>query len=591
MRVPRVDTPSSTWPHLVVLVVAFVSLFAASWATWPDPLIDFGRELYAPWQISQGAVLTRDVAWFYGPLSQYWNAALFSVFGVGLTTLVWANAALFTLILVLLHSLLRSFSSDIAATLACLVVMATCGFGRLVGIGNYNYITPYSHEMTHGVLLGLAALAALQRWRTHGRDAWIVASGVCVGLTFLTKPEIFAAALIGAGVALAGHTRSAAVGTAHVGARFAVGLVAPIGATWALLAQPLGAADAALATLAAVRPFLSSRVISSPFYQAVLGTDAPMRNTLLMLVSAAAVALVGGAGAAVAAWPQPRQARLARIAIIATVAAVVWIPWFGLVRSWPLLVLSVLVCSLWRTMGDRGSARWPMAAGFAAFALGMLGRMALNARIPHYGFVLAMPATALLVAVSWSWVPEGLRARGLVPRAYVSVLATVLSLFVGVHALLWSNVHAALQTPVGVGHDRFIADHRGPAIAETLAWIAQRYPPGTPRPTLVVFPEGAMVNYLARSRNPTPYLQFIPPTLAYFGESRMLASLQRHPPDLVAVAHVDAAEYGARWFGRDYAVDIGAWLRTNYETTRIVGDRPMQPGSRFGIEILARRRP
>ncbi len=46
-------------------------LLAVSWRKWPDPLIDFGRELYLPWRISQGAVFGRDVESLYGPLSAY----------------------------------------------------------------------------------------------------------------------------------------------------------------------------------------------------------------------------------------------------------------------------------------------------------------------------------------------------------------------------------------------------------------------------------------------------------------------------------------------------------------------------------------
>src|SRR5690349_6281888 len=58
-----------------------------SWFKWPDPLIDFGRELYLPWRIIHGAVLYRDVDDYYGPLSQYWNAGLFAVFGPGVRVL------------------------------------------------------------------------------------------------------------------------------------------------------------------------------------------------------------------------------------------------------------------------------------------------------------------------------------------------------------------------------------------------------------------------------------------------------------------------------------------------------------------------
>ena len=64
---------------------------ATSWRKWPDPLIAFGQYLYNAWQLSDGAVLYRDVGCLYGPLSQYVNAGIFWIFGPGLIVLAIAN--------------------------------------------------------------------------------------------------------------------------------------------------------------------------------------------------------------------------------------------------------------------------------------------------------------------------------------------------------------------------------------------------------------------------------------------------------------------------------------------------------------------
>ena len=36
-------------------------------------MIDFGRELYVPWQLNEGKALYRDIAYFHGPFSPYLN--------------------------------------------------------------------------------------------------------------------------------------------------------------------------------------------------------------------------------------------------------------------------------------------------------------------------------------------------------------------------------------------------------------------------------------------------------------------------------------------------------------------------------------
>src|SRR4029450_1120203 len=59
---------------IALLALAVVFTLVASWRKWPDPLVDFGRELYLPWRLSQGALLYRPIDHLYGPLYHYFNA-------------------------------------------------------------------------------------------------------------------------------------------------------------------------------------------------------------------------------------------------------------------------------------------------------------------------------------------------------------------------------------------------------------------------------------------------------------------------------------------------------------------------------------
>ena len=64
------------------------------------------------------------------------------------------------LLIALLYYALRQVSRRSAATAACLVFVLLFAFAQFVGIGNYNYVCPYSHEMTHGLMLSLLAVVA-----------------------------------------------------------------------------------------------------------------------------------------------------------------------------------------------------------------------------------------------------------------------------------------------------------------------------------------------------------------------------------------------------------------------------------------------
>jgi hypothetical protein len=602
----RGDAPAV---HGLVLAAAFVALFAWTWGRWPDPWVDFGRELYVPWRLASGDVLGRDIAWFNGPLSQSWNAVLFRLFGVGLTTLVWANTALFAVILTLLHSLLRDFASRWAATVACLVVMATCGFGQLVAIGNYNYVTPYSHEVTHGLALGLAALVLARRTATAAdvggarRGAFLC--GVVVGLSFLTKPEVFVAAAAGAVASLGASAWSARLAWRRWLWPWVAGIAVPIAVAWLAFLPPLGAAAAGRLTLGAWSGLWSTSVASSPFYRAILGVDRPLQNLREMAIAASWMGLLVAPGLLCAGLARKvrsqRALRILRITVVAATAVLLAvtasrIPWLRLARPWPVLVAATLAVAARRLRGRGEGSGAPAAIGFAVFALAMLAKMALNARLPHYGFVLALPATAMLVAVAWSWIGDwiggwigqGIEATAGDAVTWRSALALALAAFAGAHLATTARTHAAKTVEVGAGRDHFWADARGAILRDVVASLA---PSDGPTPTVVALPEGVMANYLARARNPTPYVNFMPPELELFGEERMLAALREHPPELVLVTHKNTAEYGAPWFGRDYGQDLGRWIDGAYEARAVIGDPPLVPGSRFGVAVLKRRIP
>ena len=47
-----------------------IVLCARMWGRVGEVAIDFGREVYVPWQIAQGRVLYRDLAYIFGPLTE-----------------------------------------------------------------------------------------------------------------------------------------------------------------------------------------------------------------------------------------------------------------------------------------------------------------------------------------------------------------------------------------------------------------------------------------------------------------------------------------------------------------------------------------
>lgn len=145
--------------HFAILAALSAWQLAISWRRWADPVVDFGRELYIPWRLAEGAVLYRDVEDFYGPLSHYLNAILFRGLGPGMMTLVAANLVVFAAIVTVIYFLVRRAWGAWAALASSGVFIAVLGFSRYVYGGNFNYATPYAHATTHGMLVLLLLVA------------------------------------------------------------------------------------------------------------------------------------------------------------------------------------------------------------------------------------------------------------------------------------------------------------------------------------------------------------------------------------------------------------------------------------------------
>lgn len=181
-------------PSLIVMVFALMVFW--SWRKWPDLLIDFGQQLYIPWQLASGKLLYKDIVILHGPLSQYFNAFWFKLFGPSLTVVILVNLAILACITGIIYTTIHRFADSYTATVVCLVLLSLFGFSQYVEVGNYNYVTPYTHEATHGIALTVAMILGLSQYFTRrGRIARTV-SGICLGLTLLTKVEVALAATV-----------------------------------------------------------------------------------------------------------------------------------------------------------------------------------------------------------------------------------------------------------------------------------------------------------------------------------------------------------------------------------------------------------
>jgi Dolichyl-phosphate-mannose-protein mannosyltransferase len=596
VRRRRIDASAAL--ILFVHALIFLILTRWSWRKWPDPVIDFGRELYVPWMINRGAVLYRDIASLFGPLSPYVNAFWFRLFGDSLLTLVVCNLAILAATTAGIYHLIRTSTDRVTAAAAGLAMLLFFGFAQYVGLGNYNFITPYSHETTHGFALCVGLLIGLHRSLTAGSRTFAVLAGLCCGLALLTKPEISLGALA---ILAVGFTGAWLVDES---ARRTVTRIAPLVLASAAIppvffflyfAQHM---DALRSVAGAWAPAFVPGIADNNFYKVGMGLDRPWANTVRMFGVFAVFALFFVALAA-ACWtrtdPAPRRQRLLQLA---TGGVGIYLAQLGLfARALPLVCLAALgvfSAMFLRSRQDRAAALrlLPMLM-WCAFGMVLLSKMILNARLNHYGFYLTIPAITGAIAVLVGVIPPALArwsataASGHNFRRLALFTCAAAAIPYLAHSNAW---YRSRVIEVGFGSDRFWASDLpgmfpAAAVQEALRELAKIRPDGR----FAVLPEGVMMNYQVRRESPLRVATVMPPEILAFGEEDVVRSLEAKPPDVVVLLHRDVTEYGYPIFGTEarYGKRTMDWVNASYRVTRTIGVAPHDP-SRPAIQIFER---
>ena len=588
----------SWWAGLAVVAVAFVVLAAFTWRKWPNVLIDFGLQLYLPWRIDQGAVLYRDLHYLSGgPLSQYFNALLFKIFGVSLRTLIFANLALSAALLVLIYRRFLAAADRWTATTICLGVVLVFAFSQYTAVGNYNYIAPYSHELFHGLVLSILALAFLTDWVGKQKIRYAFATGFCFGLVFLTKPEIFVALAAGVITAfvlvyLTLRRRDFLVIST---AAFLVSAVVPVLGFFLYFLHLESWRDSLYSAAFAWAPLWLTPVARDHYYLWCAGLDAPVYHLRQMAIHFFCVALLVAIYARLfqrgTGFGTKRTVWL--VLVIPLLAAAYWFDWMNCGASLALLALTacILLVKNYKTLSAGLDMTFPLL--WSVFSLMLLAKLGLFSRVWHYGFALAMPAAVTAIFLLFRLLPVLLEKKyNMDPQPFRRAVWLVLMIGFGVLVYDSESWYRTKTLAVGQGGDRIMTydlhrDQAGAAVQLALEWIDRNVPP---EGTLAVLPEGTTINYFSRRVNPTPCLDWTPTVLTAFGEAGMTTAFEKNPPDYICLVTRDMSEFGVGPFGSspNYGEGVMQWIQKNYQPVYQVGHEPLRSGM-FGVEILRRQ--
>lgn len=565
----------------LAVAAATAALYFVSKGKWSDALIDSGREWIVPDALARGELLYRDVVYWFGPFTPYFQAAFLKVFGSGFGSLVLAGAVSAAATLLVLHAVLRRVTSARGAALwtalaiPALVFMPNAG-GALLGMG---------FRIWHAAAFALAAVALASR--PPGRLGLVPAAlgaGAAAAFAGLCRTEWGLAAASAASLAAFLRPRRRRHGAA------AAGLV--LAAAAAVFAAGLGHFLRAAGTGAVLSDghVLFGRLPPETrhFLVAFSGLPDWRRGLLEMLYSVSAWTGL----AVVVAWlswpsgtPRPRGLAVALGGSLAGVALAALAGGAGsavLFSAGPLVSLAAAVAGLLRRRGS------PAAALAASGALGFV----LSYRRPfHIGdsayvappLLFAFVAAAGLLHIAVAALPRAAE-RSRLERGLAVALAVIVAGAFGGRVAQYASIEAV---PLS-GTAGMLSARRELAreIEELGALLRERTAPGG---GVVVFPEGEVLNFLSGRPNPIRHELYLPGYLSAENEPQVLAELRAHPPDAVVFWRRPVSEYDRALFGEDYGTTIRSWIEQTYDLQPFrASGAPARANPRF---IVGFRRP
>lgn len=171
--------------YLICLLIILGVAIIPAYAHWGNLIVDSGREAYIPTQVLLGKILYKDIFNIYGPFSYMFNALLFKIFGINLNVLytsgIFCLFAAGSLIYLIAKRFLPAFLSFSTAVYTVLLGALT--------INLFNFVFPYSYGMLYGVVSFLASVFFLLKYADSSKIKFLYLSSFFAGLCISNKYE------------------------------------------------------------------------------------------------------------------------------------------------------------------------------------------------------------------------------------------------------------------------------------------------------------------------------------------------------------------------------------------------------------------
>lgn len=177
---------TTDFKYLILLWIILILAILPTYMHHGHLLIDSGREVYYPTQILLGKILYKDIFNIYGPFSYMLNAFLFKILGINLNILYISGSICAFIITSLIYLISNRFLSKF---FSFSISLFTISIGVL-NLNLFNFIFPYSYGMLYGLTAILVSIWLLLKYENEpDKILYFYLSCFFTGLSITNKYE------------------------------------------------------------------------------------------------------------------------------------------------------------------------------------------------------------------------------------------------------------------------------------------------------------------------------------------------------------------------------------------------------------------
>lgn len=504
-------------------------------------LIDFGREVYYPQEILNGKILYKDLFNIYGPLAYQFNAVLYKIFGIKLSTLY--GAGIFTSLLTVsgIYLIAQKFLSKF---LSFAIGFFTIAIG-VTATSIFNFHFPYSWAVMYGLTAFLYSLYFLLKYWDEKNTKNLYLSSFLAGIAITCKYDFLLYALIVFAISAKEKNWKVIVSF----------FIAPILSFGALFIQGLKI-DSLVNSLLTTSLMAKSKTLIY-FYQnsgIYFNPKAIFTDFILFLKTAIPF------GAILSGIYLFNKKKYVAI-FLSVIGWILFLLLFSIKFAFGFLPILLMLLFITELIKSKSENKYDIKTIILALsAIAVCAKVFWVMLLGSYGNYYVSISLVALFAILFKYLPKNLEK---VAGIYILAISLIIILS---NSFALKHENNKVSTPIGTMHT-------SKAYAESSNELIKYIDQNTKKDDkIVIFPEGITINFLTQRSADDYYNSLLPLYTETFGEEKIINHYKKNLPEFVIFNNLDMKDYYFRFICQDYALEFCGFVQNNYKLQTVIGD-------------------